>query len=348
MSIHCSPSSRPPSGERSWGCDSADIDTYRYGDGFATFSHAPKPYNLSFKEGDRTKVLEEQPLANNSVAIFLEDVLMANQIEQARVQNGTYQNGLRVYRHQSYMEVYNNLKNARKEQEKYTYYDLTKGVNSGMTHELRKLIMEASSDFPEQDIGILEVVDGGRRASISGYKSAATEVSSTVQSFSQEQETTVAGASTVIRSTGTSSPTPLASKKMLNVRKTSAGPSLLAPFTTKELTNSSTFNSSPTSNKVQLHVGASQTVAHNDEAMAVCGKDTKSGPEAESSSTKKSKKGSKRKRSKKGKAVENIDGTCSAQLSHSMDHAELVPQQYLGLGIEFESETHSRTQHGKY
>ena len=294
--------------------------------------------------GDRTKVLEEQPLADHSLAIFLEDVIMANGMEEARIQNATYQNGLKVYRHQSYTKVYSNLQNARKEQEKYTYHDLTKGFRSDTTPELRKLIMEASSDLPEQEIGILEVADGGGCAPVSGYKGAASEVSSTVHSVSQEQGTILAANPTVFKPTSTISPMPLAHQQMLNVRNASTGGSHLHPFTTTESANGIASDASLTSNKVQAYAGASQ--AEIGEAMEVGIKDTKSAP-AELSSTKKSKKKSKSKKAKKGKVVENADEPSPARAARSLDCAEPAPEQHIHAGIEVKPEAHARTQCGK-
>jgi hypothetical protein len=352
MSTRCC-LSRASIRERTWDRESADLDTSRYGDGFATFSDAPKSYNLSFKKGDRTKVLEEQPLANSSVAIFLEDVIMANEMEEARIKNGTYQNGMRVYRHQSHMEVYIKLQNARREQEKYIYHDLTKGINPEMTPEFKKIVVDASTDLPDQETAVLEF--DGAHASISEYRRPqiiyTSEVGATVNNISPEHISTADGTSTVIDTTSTSSPIALAPTKISNEPNTTTRPSRLHLFTTEASADGSASSIIPTSSEAQSYIGTLQAASQDDKAMLSGVKSTKSIPEIEPSSIKKSKKGARRKRSKKSKSVEMTKELSCAQVSRDMDggdvELEQPPETCPGLSIQVEPEARTRFQHGK-
>ena len=99
----------------------------RYETGGAIFSTEPKPYNLEFRKGDRTKVLQTDPLADKTLALFLEDLVMANEMEKAYTTKGNYQNGLKVYRHESHQEVFNKLQQASKVQKVRKLINITTG-----------------------------------------------------------------------------------------------------------------------------------------------------------------------------------------------------------------------------
>lgn len=99
----------------------------RYETGSALFSTEPKPYHLEFRRGDRTKVLQSDPLADKTLALFLEDLVMANEMEKAYTTKGTYQNGLKVYRHESHPEVLNKLQQASKVQKVQKLINITTG-----------------------------------------------------------------------------------------------------------------------------------------------------------------------------------------------------------------------------
>ena len=86
-----------------------------------------KPYQLEFRKGDRTKVLQEDPLADKTLALFLEDLVMANEMEKVYTTKGTYQNGLKVYRHESHKEVFNKLQQASKVQKFHKLINITTG-----------------------------------------------------------------------------------------------------------------------------------------------------------------------------------------------------------------------------
>jgi hypothetical protein len=85
-----------------------------------------KPYHLDFGKGDRTKVLKENPLADKTLALFLEDVVMANDMEKACAGKDTY-HGLKVYRHDSHKVTLSKLREAPKQSDIIKVINLVTG-----------------------------------------------------------------------------------------------------------------------------------------------------------------------------------------------------------------------------
>jgi hypothetical protein len=195
----------------------------------------------------------------------------------------------------------------------------------------------------------------GAHASISKYRRPqiidTSEVGATVNNISPELISTADGTSTVIDTTSTSSPIALAPTKISNEPNTTTRPSRLHLFTTEASADGSASSIIPTSSEAQSYIGTLQAASQDDKAMLSGVKSTKSIPEIEPSSIKKSKKVARRKRSKKSKSVEMTKELSCAQVSRDMDggdvELEQPPETCPGLSIQVKPEARTRFQHGK-
>lgn len=337
----------------------ANSDICRYGDGNAKFSTTPKPYHLTFREGDRTKVLEEYPLASQTLALFLEDLVMANEMEKARVTNGTYQNSLKVCRHQSHGDTFTKLQGARESQENYTWHDLNKGESTSFTRnsDLNEALVAFVKNMPDEgtdkSFSVLEMTKDDSKAKL--YKSVeALDVpghNSTLNYVSPEQSSTTEGASTTLGDISTVSPGPIVNKQLSSIYDSSTSPSRIVAPTVEVATQGNNSNGLSGFSKGQGQADAClQAVPKTDKGNVAEVEITNSTTYVESSSSKKKKRGSKRQPGNKGNGAKNAPATASSQDNQDSDHATVSSQQLSktspGLGIEAETET--RTHSSKY
>jgi hypothetical protein len=330
----------------------ADSDICSYEAGHAAFSAAPKPYILAFKGGDRTKVLQENPLANKTVALFLEDLVMANEMEKACLTKETYQNGLKVYRHQSHIDTSTKLNNARKSQGDYTYYFMMMNPTPNPLPEGLKEIIKKAADAsgPESDFTVLG--DAEENTLHPKYTLEPVEApntpgnSSTLNSASLGPPSTVEGASAAFSDISSASPGPDATAKS-SVHDSPARPSQLIASTPKLAAKDSNSNGSPTSSKaLDQFNGGLQTTPHADKANVTEVEGTISTPTVEPGSSKKKFRGSKRNKRNKRKHTKEIEEPSSSRDNQDQDHATASLEQpsetppSLGIKVEPEARTH--------
>jgi hypothetical protein len=331
----------------------ADSDNCSYEAGHATFSAAPKPYVLTFKGGDRTKVLQENPLASKTAALFLEDLVMANEMEKACLTKETYQTGLKVYRHQSHIDTSTKLRNARKSQEKYTYYFLTTGATSSHLSEGLKELIKTVADTSGPDSDFTVLGDDGENTLHPEYTLEPVEApntpgnSSTLNSVSPGQPPTVEGASTAFSDISSASPGLDATAKKSSVHDSPARPSQLIASTPKVAAKNNNSNGPPTFSEVlDQSNGGLQTTPHADKANVTEVEGTISTPTVESGSSKKKFRGSKRKSRNKRKGIKKIEEPLSGRDDQDQDLATVSLEQpsetppSLDIKVEPEARTH--------
>jgi hypothetical protein len=64
--------------------------------------HGPKGFNITYFEGDRGKVLKEKPMKDPKLVCFLQDVMLANGLEEAALDPKLTYFNMKVIRHHNY------------------------------------------------------------------------------------------------------------------------------------------------------------------------------------------------------------------------------------------------------
>jgi hypothetical protein len=286
---------------------------------------------------------------------------MANEMEQAYLAKGTYQNGLRVYRHESHKETFTALQQAPKYQSIQKIFNMTTGKEGtlekamGINEALKVVGLSGGKvtliDFRD-GLGLFTPTNSNdsaaepRNTSLTGISTSSDDSTITVvtveeveapntpgdistsKSVSPGQTSIVEGGSTDLSEISTNIPGSPAPAGILSVHAASAN-RFVAPNPKVSETGSNS-NSPSKISKVPDRAGAdSQKASHNDKGNVAAVETANSTSKAESTSGKKKKKkkknGSKRKAGKKGKGDKKIEELSSSPVNQDSDGAT-VPQ----------------------
>lgn len=340
----------------------------RYDNDTALASTEPRPYDLIYNNGDRTKLLAENPLADKTLVLFLEDVVMANEMEKACVSKDAF-HGLKVYRHDAYKDTISELRKAPLPSDILRVVDMTAGAAvhfqgpKRLPEALQALglflaavsdVMGPVSDTKADLSGNVQSTSSSSAAAAQSTRSTeilgdlddseatlhtvqSTEVpntpggSSTLNSLSPGQASTVAGASTGFSDLSTDVPESIAkAEKSTSIDDSAASPTRHAILNPKVIENGDSSNSLPNGksakpsagSKVSDKVEAVLRTGFNTNKIDVAGVETtNSTPAAESGSIKKKKKGSKRKTVHRGKGAKNTAESSSGQGGQGSNNA---------------------------
>lgn len=345
----------------------------RYENGSALFSTEPKPYHLEFRKGDRTKVLQEDPLADKTLALFLEDLVMANEMEKAYTTKGTYQNGLKVYRHESHQEVFNNLQQASKVHKVHKLLNVTTGKEetldqpmvfddaleaAGLNHEKISLIdrheglgiyirKEPTESAPQPQVTTLTRLDDFTITTVTVEDVPGTTGGPpTLKSVSPGQASTVERVSIGFSDISTSIPESPTTAEISSLHEASASPSRLAVPIPKVATAISNSNSPRKVSKAQGQAETStQNNSQNNSNVAEL-ETTSFARKVESPSRKKTK-GKRSKTGRKGKDNKKNKLPSSSQVNRDLEDGN-VSQEHasesrpnLGTEVHTEAQTSS-------
>jgi hypothetical protein len=278
---------------------------------------------------------------------------MANEMEKACLTKETYLTGLKVYRHQSHIDTSTKLNNARKSQEKYTYYYLmTEATPNPLPEGLKELIKTvADTSGPESDFTVLG--DGGENTLHPNYTFEPVEApntpgnSSALNSVSLGPPSTVEGTSAAFSDISSASPGLDATAKKSSVHDSPVRPSQLIASTPKVAAKDSNSNGPPTFSKaLDQFNGGLQTTPHADQPNITEVEDTISTPTVESSGSKKKFRGSKRNKRNKRQDTKKTEEPSSSRDNQDQDHATVSLEQpsetppSLGIKVEPEARTH--------
>lgn len=331
----------------------ANFDGSRYGNGNMLCSTEPLPYTLSFGKSDRAMILQEDPLANNKLALFLLDLIMVNDLEKACVTKERYLNGLKVYRQSWYHDTVIQLQKAPKRQDICNIFHLTKDDED--TAEERVTLDEAlqalcdngnlaDGKFHVLDLrsgrvsqrylkpssnsnGIQDASETGDQSQVAHTVAAILATMSAnvrntagdaLQSVSPGQLSSAEGAANIFSDVGGNVSESPVTDDITSIREHSASP-VRSVASTPEAAEE--FESTPKAGKIQGQVDAYlNTTSHARKDEAVTPEAPISAPAVSSGSTKK-KKVAKRKAKKKGQAANKIEGPVSSQSIKDVAHA---------------------------
>lgn len=358
----------------------------RHETGSALFSTEPKPYHLEFRKGDRTKVLQEDPLADKTLALFLEDLVMANEMEKAYTTKGTYQNGLKVYRHESRQEVFNKLQQASKVQKVHKLINVTTGKEetldqpivfddaleaAGLNRENFSLIdkheglgiyirKKPTESAPQPQVNPLTSLDDLTITTVTVEDVPSTTGGPpTLKSVSPGQASTVERVSIGFSDISTSIPESPTTAEISSLHEASASPSRLAVPIPKVATAISNSNGPRKVSKAQGQAETSpQNNSQNNNNVAEL-ETTSFALKVESPSRKKTK-GKSRKTGRKGKGNKNNKLPSSSQANQDLEEGN-VSQEHASescpnLGTEVRTEAQANSDnnismedfHGQY
>lgn len=263
----------------------------RYDNSTAFASTEPRPYNLTYNNGDRTKLLAKNLLADKTLVLFLEDVVMANHMEKACVSKDTF-HGLKVYRHDSYKDIISELRKAPLPSDILRAVDVTAGAAvhfqgpkrlpealqalglfpvtvsdvmrpvSDTKVDLSGNLQSTSSSSAAQSTRSTEILGDLDDSEATLHTVQPTEVpntpggSSTLNTVSPEQSSNVAGASTGLSDLSTAVSKSIAkAEDSTSIDDSSASPTRHAILSPKVIENVDISNSLPNGKSAKLGAG---------------------------------------------------------------------------------------------
>jgi hypothetical protein len=283
---------------------------------------------------------------------------MANEMEQAYLTKGTYQNGLRVYRHDTHKENFAALQQAPKYQSIQKLFNMTTGKEEilektmGINEALEAIGLSGGKvtliDFHD-GLGLYTPTNsndsaaGPQNMSSTGISTSLDDSTvtvvkieeveapytpgdiSTLKSVSPGQTSIVEGGSTDLSDISTNIPESPAPSGMPGTHEASANRLVANP---KVYEKGSNFSSPSKISQVPDRVEpGSRKGSHNAKSNLTAAETANSTPMVESSSGKKKTKRTKRKTGKKGKGDNKIEEPSSSLINQDLDGATISQKQ---------------------